>query len=381
MIDRLVLHVGMHKTGTTAIQEGLNGYDADGIRYARMRHSNHSIQIVTCFSTHPQRYHVWQRLGYSPEAVFRLRDQMRAELDGEFAGPLRSLIISGEEISLLAEPSAADLAAYVTPRAGQVDVLAYVRDPAGYISSAFQQMVRGGQASLTMPRPNYRTRFEKFIRLFGADTLRFRHYRPDQLVGGSAIADFAAQCGLPVGAVAERQSNSSLSADAVRLVFCLNRSGIQSQGSPLLLGARSALIRHFSALFPGRFSLTPEMAAGGLDPADIEWMQAVSGFDLRCDSFPDASTGERALNHWLGQIAPDVIEVLRDDLATRAPGLRPEDDLTALVGQHFQACVEDESARQVLSSVFRARARGRAVAGGDDSAAPKRPTSLASDKG
>lgn len=182
----------MHKTGTTALQDALDGYDDGRLRYARLGHPNHSIPFLTLYASEPHRYHVWQRMGATRDEVARIRARYEAALAAELALDRERLLVVGEEISLMASVSVGRMARHLGDAGREVAVLAYLRDPMGYATSAFQQQVRGGQSCFTLPRPHYRQRFGKFIAAFGADAVRFRPYRAELFPGGSVIADYAA---------------------------------------------------------------------------------------------------------------------------------------------------------------------------------------------
>ena len=127
MPDHILLHIGMHKTGTTAVQEALAGYDDGQTRMAQLRHPNHSIQMLTCFAQDPTKYHVWVRQGIEPDRVLRIRAAMRRELQDELALPRRQLVISGEEMSLMRPPSVLEMADFFAPCTADVSVLAWLR--------------------------------------------------------------------------------------------------------------------------------------------------------------------------------------------------------------------------------------------------------------
>ena len=101
----------MHKTGTTAIQSALAGFDDGRTRMARLGAQNHSIPMLTVFAADPTRYHVWVRQGLPPEEVLRRRDIYRAKLDAELSLSRDQLVISGEEMSLMRATSVAAMIA------------------------------------------------------------------------------------------------------------------------------------------------------------------------------------------------------------------------------------------------------------------------------
>lgn len=362
MPERLILHIGMHKTGTTALQEALSGYD-DGItRMARLRHSNHSIHILTCFAADPARYHVWVRQGLAAEKVLALRDRMAGELLDELALRRRQLLISGEEMSLMHARSVSGMAAFLGPVAQRTSLLAWLRPAAGYVGSAFQQMVKAGQASLTLPRPRYRERFEKFTATFGKEAMTYRLYDPARQKGGSTVAEFCDLVGIPPQQVPERQENVALPPDALRLIWMLNREGPPTTGTPARLAARSATIRHLARRFTGRFALPPDMAAGGIDGADIAWAEGETGFTLSEGAEAgNRAVAERMLQEWLTTITAPMLATLDEDLdrfgirLTERPSAAAR--MRALYAHFHDQAEATLAAQAATAAIFRARNR------------------------
>lgn len=351
MVAEILLHIGMHKTGTTALQNALSGYDDGRIRHARLAHANHSIPFVTCFSSEPHRYHVWKRLGATAEQVAQERSALRNRLDAELALPRDRLLVVGEEISLLPTAAVNAMLAHLKQQGRQLSVVAYLRDPVGYVTSAFQQQVRGGQSCYTLPRPHYRQRFEKFIHALGPDALGFRAYAPQHFAGQSIVADFAAVAGLPASALADCRANESLPLDAVRLIHLFNRTGPATR-SATHLKARSALIRHLGASFSARFTLDPEIAAAAIEADEVAWIEdaARMHFPTPHPAFAatDPAKAEAAVAAMLRAIPPDATERLRSDLTARHIPHGTRDDDTSLLTKLYLDFLALEEQRQAL---------------------------------
>jgi hypothetical protein len=363
MADRLILHIGMHKTGTTAVQEALAGFDDGQTRMAALRHPNHSIQMLTCFAQDPTKYHVWVRQGIDPERVLRVRAAMRRELLAELSLPRRQLVISGEEMSLMRPPSVLEMADFFAPYAADVSVLAWLRPAVGYIGSALQQMIRAGQATALLPRPSYRARFAPFADRYGRGAMTYRLYRE----GGSTVTEFCDLLGIPPQAVQDRRDNVSLSDTAMRLIWLLNRTGPATTGTPARLAARSATIRHLARRFPGRFALPPDLAAAGIDRADIAWAEAETGLSLS-DGIPnlDPAVAQQRLEVWLGSVNDQTEEALDQDLDHL--GLRPTRladlaERVAALYRHYLAQSEAEAeVKSATVTIFRAGNRDSGAA-------------------
>lgn len=351
MPREVLLHVGMHKTGTTALQYALDGYDDSRLRYARLGDINHSIAMVTAFAGAPQSYHVWQQLGASADQVARKAAAFRQSLLSELALPHRKLVIIGEEISMLYPAAIAEMLATLRGSGRRPQILAYLRDPLGYVTSAFQQQVRGGQTSFALPRPLYAKRFEKFVTQLGRDAVTFRDYAP--LARHSVVADFAELIGIPTGAMPDRRANPALPMEAVRLLHLFNRSAPQhaSPQGPAARAARSALIRHLATRFSGHFTLPAEVAATAIDLADLDWIERAAGFSLGPRPDAGAHIGQadpdhapQAMVEHMSAISDSTIDRLRSDLTQRRLQHDGGDTVTSLLAKLYQSFLPDVAA-------------------------------------
>lgn len=350
MSDHVLLHIGMHKTGTTALQHALHCYDDGQIRYAQLGHSNHSIPVVTCFASEPHRYHVWKRIGATREEVARKAALCRERLQSELALPRQRLLIVGEEISLLPTSAVTALSAALHGSGAHVSVLAYLRDPLGYVTSAFQQQVRGGQACYTLPRPYYRQRFEKFTAIFGHDAVSFRTYTPEGVAGWSIVSDYSRTAGLPGGALADCRSNPSLPLDAVRLLHLFNRTNPQIRGETGL-AARSAMIAHLAGYFTTRFTLDRGIVAAAVDPEELAWVEDTTGIPLQpVPGFTDPTKAEAALAAYLDDIPPQAIDRLRHDLSLRSIPQDQSDDAASLLAKLYAGFLAAQEAARAATT-------------------------------
>lgn len=359
MPRQLILHIGMHKTGTTAIQSALAGYDDGTTRMARLGVANHSIPMLTIYAADPTRYHVWVRQGMPAVEVLARRDAYRARLEQELALGRAQLVLSGEEMSLMHPASVAAMVADLAPRVDGIRALGWLRPAAQYAGSAFQQMVKAGQATPDLPRARYRDRFSPYLAALGRERLHLHLYDPARMAGESSVAAFCQALGLPQGRVADTSENTSISSDALRLVWALNGSGTPTTGSPARLLARSRLVRHLSGRHPGRLELPPDATAAGLDPDDIAWAEAETGLTLHDGWFPDPAAARRQLVDWLAAVSPDGLDRLDEDLQIIRRKVPVAAGMGERVAQLYSALLEEAEVEVALAPVFRAGNRDR----------------------
>jgi hypothetical protein len=128
MSRTLLLHIGMHKTGSSSIQSSLRRYDDGQAFYGIFDDVNHSIPLYTAFCDDPQRFHIWESLGLSKEKVLARKS---AYLD-EFSHMLsrhdrRRLIVSAEDVGVLSNAGKGRLLDFVAAHDVEVRLFCYLR--------------------------------------------------------------------------------------------------------------------------------------------------------------------------------------------------------------------------------------------------------------
>lgn len=298
-MTRLILHIGMHKTGTSALQSTLfrarQQLLTAGIGYLDVA-DNHSAAFYSLFGKNPLTYRENLRAGINSEEALaahndallkRIKSQLRDNRSETF-------IISGEDISLLPKDRVPDLRDMLTPYFDQIDVLAYVRSPVSFMHSLAQQAIKGGATIEKLmespPTPDYKWRFQKFIDAFGEDKVTFRWFDHRQLQGSNILGDFFHTIGvtdknllsLPV-----QQINNSLSRAAARVLSALNK-----EAPPFLNGTanlrRADTVNAKVAGLDGPNFRLPDAVISKKLPAirwDIHWMAGFmpEGFDDTAD--------------------------------------------------------------------------------------------------
>lgn len=287
-MTQVILHIGMHKTGSSSIQETLRGYDDGRIRYAWPgRQPNHTLHVAHLFGRRDRVHGADARRG------IRDRDELSddiAEVRAELRAALRAggrLILSAEAFSTMPGPGIGRLGAMLARHEAQVRVIGYARDPVSYASSGLQQRIRNNQPASRVPRPRYRHRFGKFVEVFGREAVEIVPFDRARLQGGSVVTDFLQRCGIDPASLPEQRANETMNASATRLVLDFNRSGPRAVGDRALLTARQALIGALRAADDGpRFTLPPDLAAQACERRDIAWLAGTFGIDFARPDLP-----------------------------------------------------------------------------------------------
>lgn len=180
----LHLHIGMHKTGTTAFQHGCEAARGElekaGFAYHRddlFMGDNHSYFRLLLEHRDP-------------------RELERAIRDAFAENKCSDYIISGEDLSYLEMRNVALLKSIFRDYFTEVRVYAVLRPPIAYMHSATQQILKDPRSNIETlfsrwdVTPSYERRFHPFIDLFG--TVTFLPYGP------AAPRDLAQAMGIPI---------------------------------------------------------------------------------------------------------------------------------------------------------------------------------------
>jgi hypothetical protein len=257
-ISRCILHIGWHKTGTTALQAFLGAQAPAlaqaGFRYPAFR-DNHSdclvsVAVDATVPTYAEHFSPATK-GYEGEdrkaAAHRIMADLMAQTDA------LNLVLSGEDLCLLEPPEVQRLHHEVSAVYDDVVVVAYVRNHVDYARSALQQLLRMGfQAEEVMaqaqsagpfrvlgPLPDYARRIDIWRDVFGAHCLRLFDYDAVAASGQSIQQHFCETClqpglyaGLTQGQSETPRVNQAFSQAAGYMLHRMNRM------RPLLLEGR-----------------------------------------------------------------------------------------------------------------------------------------------
>ena len=183
MISEIFLHIGLHKTGTTSIQNTLffkknsKLLEDHGYLYPKHWPANHSIPIFSIFCDFPEKYHINIKKEYSINEIKKVNEVYLESLEKEIKKTKYSkLIISGEDISKLSFESLSNLRNYFLSTFGsqiKFNIVIYVRNPISRSVSAIQENVKLGVTQqsamkivLNQQKHYFQKRIKKFTQVF-----------------------------------------------------------------------------------------------------------------------------------------------------------------------------------------------------------------------
>jgi hypothetical protein len=248
---RILLHAGLHKTGTTALQQFLAG--------AAGRLREHGILYPAAGRPYiaPDAHHnvAWQLAG---DRRFAPQSGGVEELAAEIAGFPGDAILTSEDFeSVLGQPERlAPLLRHPALRGHAFTIVFYVREQAAYLESLFLEMLQHGLADpaaavcervLAEGELRYEAwtfhfdyaALHRRLRDAAGTAVAVRAY--DRLQGGSSISDFLDFARLPVGRLpndAQQRTHARLDLAASLALFCGHRSGLTLDAAGEILAAR-----------------------------------------------------------------------------------------------------------------------------------------------
>ncbi len=337
---QVILHVGMHKTGTTSIQSTLKNYDDGRIRYAQLSDLNHSVPIYSLFTENPEKYHFHIRRGRSEKEVERLNAESADQLLEELSLNRDILVISGEDISTLSTDGVNAMLEFIAPHTEKITVVGYLRDPIGFASSALQQYITGGTSVIAVPKPEYKNRFQAFVNSPLVDSVELLRFDPSSFKNSSVVADFCERFSIPIGKVKEKRTNESMSLECAKLVLHFNEHCLPTSGSPTLHTAKLQFIACLKNRIQGpKFKAPLSWVMDGIEEDDVEWLEANSDINFSDSlSTGDAATGEViAFDSEMRKIAGRTVNELQKIVAEIDPTVARTRKVTTLLDFLFSS--------------------------------------------
>jgi len=243
---QVILHIGMHKTGTSSLQASMHNINCDGFRTVRFGLMNHSMPMYTIFSENRFNYRVWKQQVYTDNKINDKKTGYEKILCEEIADKnVNVFLISGEDISKLTENEQLNLCNFFLSKDLQVRVIYVTRDPFSFASSANQQRAQNGAKSLEKINPFYRSRLSGFIKGCAKENISVFKY--EDLIQDGLVYSFSKIIGFELEE--GKRLNESLSHEALALMYKFNNIKTPTTGSKLNFLARKSFVRAIQSFF------------------------------------------------------------------------------------------------------------------------------------
>jgi hypothetical protein len=345
-MPEVILHVGMHKTGSTSVQQSLVGHQDEACMVLPnpIGVPNHSTFLFSLVQSAGRarrgRTRVRSRAGAGvgtdvpPNHAVKMIDPTDAERALERAVRAlgaRRLVISGEGAMLLSPDELAVLRDRLCAHGLEPRLYAYVRAPVAYATSLFQQHMKNATAprfDLAARFCDYRDRFEKFDDVFGRERVELRKFDPATFTEHCVVRDFCRWTGVSFRGPVVR-ANESLNVEVVRLAYVYHRMAdagvVPAADTPTM----RRIVRNLAPIEGGRLRFAPALLRPLVQARqdDITWIEQRLGASL-AEDFESGRPGDVAGEADLWTFAPSTLAAL-SGIASRhgllEPGERRED--------------------------------------------------------
>lgn len=275
MLEECIIHVGMHKTGSSSIQETfLKAKNIGDIGYLQLgRRSNSSGWFEKKFLAADDSKRVFHK---AVEEGLTHVSSKRVLISAE--------ILSGHQFC---EHSLGTLKEVLSMFFERLSVFAYIRSPHSYMESAFQQRLKNlGSKHYTIERlyPRYRQRFERLDNVFGQDAVNLKKFDRDLLYESDVVKDFCRCNGVDVSNDLLVRVNESLGLSSAALLYlwkCYIRQGGNQKRHQSVYRDILKSVRGFeSAGKKIRLSSSLTESVIKKNSADVSWMEERLGTKL-----------------------------------------------------------------------------------------------------
>lgn len=312
----LYLHIGLGKTGTTAIQRQLMA-SADmlepdfGIHYPRhfpdstRFTGNHSTVLRALFCKYPPAKRRLSAVGLHTDGeIAQYNKANRAAMHRAFQATTASqLLLSAESVSHFTTEDLADLAAWGQSLAHEVKLVACVRNPVHALPSEIQQRLKIGAKLENLydnpPFYRFQSLFEELEQFFGRENIiAYSFHRALENSAGLA-AELLKQIGSEVVCTLGKHSpaNSRISLEATLLLNAFNHqvpAFIEGRNNPQRTGKE---VQRLIAV-PGKRYEAPGSILHKVQTAsktDTDWLQSSYPIDLSYHERDNSEDGNHLL--------------------------------------------------------------------------------------
>ena len=340
---KCVLHVGMPKSGSTSIQYSLRDLDDDKFYYARiLNRPSHTIPVTAMFTPADDKRLDSGRYARGGMDIRETVQTVLADLENSIrtAGG-RTIILSGEGMLHMHREDLARLKTFFSERGyEQVGIIAYIRPPLGYVSSAVQQKLKSSpKMGFEIDRllPNYKKRFVRFDDVFGSDNVRLVKFDPKRFPDRDVVSDICMQLGIPLASVVPVMKNEGITRLAAQMRYRLAILGESRGLTPLNRRSGVSLCQRLRPLDETRFRLAPSFTRQYINKVedDVAWMEQRLGQSLKEELIDEPSDvyGPDDLLRPVPGIAEKLRAVLTEDGIAIPPGqVADELQLLTLIG-------------------------------------------------
>lgn len=269
-MGRVILHAGMHKTGTSTIQVSLSsGLNNSRYVYLDLGEPNHSGPLVNLFGEKPENYHGNQKRGLTVQDIQVIRERLRVSFNDQLSSlDVRTAIISAEDACRFSYHELSRIRDSISVHGHDIQAVIYLRPPRGYIESAFQQLIKGGQSTFNLESayPRY-SNLKNFSAIFGEANCFFRLFRKSNLYEGDVLLDFLNELEPGLMPIKQNLVNEGISLTALKFIYAYRKYGPGYGSSKDSIWLNNSLVGRLANLPGDKLRLNPNLT----DPYFKKW--------------------------------------------------------------------------------------------------------------
>ena len=304
-VSRCYIHIGMHKTGSTAIQKNL-AKSKSNPTWNLMQvggRANMGPSLYAMFHDNPQELYWFKQRGETREAVLAKGKVWLNELAQAIeANHDKTCIISSEFLSGCEESLILRFKNFLTPFFDEIRVIGYVRAPISYKISQFQEALKYFDCEFNMNHIhlNYRSMFEKFDAIFGKNFVTLRKFDPLTFPERCIVKDFCQQLGIEPPITITR-NNDGLSREACGMLYAYRKLGPGYGMGEAALQENNRIIRSLSKIEGDGLKVHHDLMRKDILQMqdDIQWMESRLNVSLMEREEPDSAKLIRNENDFL----------------------------------------------------------------------------------
>jgi len=295
--NECILHVGMHKTGSTSIQSALQSLGKNSkVCYFNFGHPNHTERIVSLFSRNRVCL-AHKKMNWSQDKIEEFKKETLELFDKNIQQcKSERMIISGEGIIGLSKDELEDLKSFLSDYFKKIKVIAYIRPPGEYIESYFQELVKLGTGKFVVENifPKYKTTFEKFDDVFGRDNTEYRMFDKKTLKNGDVVSDFFSWCDIGKKFISGNRytANESLSKNAISLLYIYHKFGPGYGKGPNVIRENNMMISRLKNIDGDKLRFSREILEKifSKNIEEVRWIESRLGVDFHENTASDTTT-------------------------------------------------------------------------------------------
>lgn len=270
---RIIVHIGLDKTGSSSLQTTLFSRPLPGITYVHLGAANPSHPLMLIFEPdfEQQAKHIKSVTGR--KVTQKVRDEMTARLDATLQAVPADChaVLSAESIPRFSVPALEAMKAFLARHFDDIEVVGYVRPPVSYMQSRFQHGIRTGRKRNFEVGVGYKDRLLNIDTVFGAENVTLIKFDREMLRDGDVVKDFVHRAGSSISPEEIIKTNESMSLETMSVLFVRNVYG-QGNVSPR---RNWLLVNALSDLGSGMLKFSADFVAPILEKRrkDIDWVE------------------------------------------------------------------------------------------------------------